>query len=537
MACSLAVSGWWAPASSAAPRVPATGTAAPHLLPTGTASASTAAQATWIVGARPTRAAHAVARRHGARLLSERGIFAVPRGEARSLVKALRRVRAYRFAEPNRTVRPAQTPPAAAVDDFAATDWRGYLIAPTLVPPALDRAPLSAIIDAAVDVTHPDVTGVRVGGDTNVSDMHGTAVASLIMGHANGTGMVGVYPGAPLLAVGTALDAASITRAIATAVDAGARVINLSLGGPNPSYAMYVELAYAVSRGVLPVAAAGNGYEDVLADGTQNPVEFPAAFPHVLSVASIGPNGASSAFSSANGAVDVSAPGEGVLAAVPAALDDDGVPDGYQRLDGTSFAAPIVAGAAAWLMAARPNLDGKQVADVLRWSATDVDKAGWDINTGYGVVNVAGALSQADPPRDSAEVNDDIEWVNGTRFTRPDPYLFRTVSRSVVGSLDTWKDPADVYRIQVPARSRVEVKLRTTRRSDPDLAVFQSSARTVYARRKLVGSSFLGPGRTDRVVIRNRGRRTVAYVAVYAPTTEADYFDAAYALTVRRVRR
>ena len=146
---------------------------------------------------------------------------------------------------------------------------------------------------------------------------------------------------------------------------------------------------------------------------------------------------------------------------MPVALDDDGAPDGFQRLAGTSFAAPIVSGVAAWLMAARPNLTGAQVADILRYSATDVDKAGWDSNTGYGVVNLAGALTREDPPVDTTEVNDDIEWIDGTRFSRADTPVFKAGnSRKVYGGyVDAWKDPADVYRIEVAKGRKVTVKL------------------------------------------------------------------------------
>jgi len=531
----VSAAGWWPAASPAAPRSPAPGMRAPHDLPARGAAASAAEPRTWIVGARA--GASALAQRYGARSISGRGIYVVDRGRTREFVHALRRARAYTFSEPNRRVRATQAP--APIDDYAATDWRAFLIPPSLTPPPLEQAPLSAVIDSAPDVTHPDLAGVQVVGNSAIVDLHGTAVASVLAGRANGAGMVGVYPGAPVLAIGSGLDFASITSAIAAATEAKAKVINLSLGSPVPSYAMFVELAYAVSQGAIPVAAAGNDFGTVLTDGTRNPVEFPAAFPHVLSVASIGPSGASSAFSTANGAVDLSAPGESVLTAVPVAFDDDGTPDGYERLDGTSFASPIVAGAAAWLIAARPDLGGGQIADALRWSATDADVRGWDSNTGFGVLNLAGALTEPDPPADTVEVNDDVEWVNGTRFTRADPYIFRTFSRTryVSGSVDTWKDPADVYRIELARHANVDVTLRPASRRDPDLAVYRSRATTIYKRRDRIAFSYRAAGRTESIRLSNRGPRTVAYVAVYAPTPKARFLDAPYALTVRRAHR
>ncbi|WP_157592088.1 S8 family peptidase [Solirubrobacter soli] len=471
--------------------------------------------------------------------MSDRGTFVVARENARAFADALRAAGLYRFSEPNREFKVQQTPPAP-VDEFTATDWRAFLIPAGLTPPPVEQAPLTAVIDSAVDVTHPDLAGVRVMGDPTVTDVHGTAVTSVVAGRANGVGMVGVYPGAPVLAIGTSLDSATLARAIATAVDAGAKVLNLSFGGPSPSYAMFVELAYAASRGVLPVAAAGNDYETVTSDGTANPVMFPAAFPHVLSVASMGPSGASSSFSTANGAVDIAAPGESVLTAVPPAFDTDGVPDGYQRLDGTSFASPAVAGAAAWLLAARPGLDGGQLADLLRWNATDIDVKGWDADSGYGLLNLPAALTAEEPYSDTQEVNDDVEWVDGTRFDRADPYIFRTFSRtkSLSASVDAWKDPADVYRVELAGHGRVEIVVRTARDADPDLAFYGSRASSIYKRKGLVSVSTRGVGKRERVVVENRGsRKTVGYVAVYAPRFDADRLDAPYALTVRRLRK
>jgi hypothetical protein len=348
-----------------------------------------------------------------------------------------------------------------------------------------------------------------------------------------------MLPGAPLLSVGASLKTREMTRALATAVDAGAEVINLSFGGPVPSYAMFVEIAYAVSQDVLVVAAAGNDYLTALPDGTVNPVMYPAAFPHVMSVSSMGPSGASSSFSTANGAVDLAAPGESVLAAVPAWLDDDGAPDGYQRLDGTSFSAPIVSGAAAWLLARRSGLSTAQAGDMLRLTARDLAPAGWDQDSGYGAVDLRAALATRAPQRDTVEVNDDIEWVDGRRFMSPDPFAFRARDRRrrIAAVVDLWKDPADVYRIQVPGRRRLRLTLRMPPDADPDLGAFNAGARSVHFRRGRLGWSLRGAGETDRIVIRNRARRTrTAYAVVYSPTELADRIDAPYRLTIERLR-
>jgi len=412
---------------------------------------------------------------------------------------------------------------------------------PSTLAPAVGNAPLTAVIDDAADTTHPDLSGggVQALGLTVPTGWHGTAVASLITGRANAFGMVGVFPDAPVLSFGTTFSVADTIRGIVQAVEAGARIINMSYGSPYYTHAEHLELAYAVSQGVLPVAAAGNDRYTMLPDGTSNPVQFPAALPHVVSVAAMGPYGASSEFSTSNGAVDLSAPGEGILVAVPFLMDEDGVPDGYMRVDGTSFAAPIVAGAAAWLLAARPGLEPVQAADLLRITARNLGRSGWDADSGYGVIDLQAALAARAPRVDPGEVNDDIPWINGTRFTRPDPALFRSWQRRsrIDASIDMWKDPADVYRIQVPARRRLLVTLGPARYADPDLTVYSTRARTIHARRGWIGASYRPAGRFDRVVVPASRRRRVVYAAVYDPGEDADYLDAPYRLTVERLRR
>jgi hypothetical protein len=504
----------------------------PNVLPASGATAARVQPARWLVGARPGARAQRVAARYGAQRLTPRGVYVIQRARARAFATALEAAGVYRFAEPNRRVRPAQ-----AIDDFAGTDWRTFLLPPGLQPPDVATAPLTALIDGAADPTIPDLAGVQVVRNTAVTDLHGSAVASVIGGRANGVGIVGVYPGAPILSIGTDFTTADIIKCIETALDAHARVLNMSYGSPEYSYAEDVELAYAVSRDVVPVAAAGNDRDTELPNGTVNPVMYPAGLPHIVSVAAMGPSGATSSFSTSNGAVDLAAPGEGVLTAVPAAFDDDGTADGYERLDGTSFAAPIVSGAAAWLRAARPQLTNGQVADLLRMTAEDIAPAGWDPDSGYGLVDLPTALAQPAPPIDTLEVNDDIAWVDGRRFGKPDPFIFKAHDRkrSVRGVVDYWKDYADVYRVQVPARHALHLTLRMPHGTNPDLAAYSTRGRTIYKARGRLGWSYRKAGKTEQVTIHNGSRRrTVAYAVIYSPTAKDDRYDAPYTLTVKR---
>ena len=171
-------------------------------------------------------------------------------------------------------------------------------------------------------------------------------------------------------------------------IDGGYDVLNMSYGAAQECFAESAELQRATAAGVLLVAAAGNEF----AEG--NPLEYPASLPHVVTVAAVDLTGQTSYFSNANAAVDVAAPGEQVATAVPLAHDPDGDGNGYALIDGTSFAAPIVAGCRAWVAAARPNLTVDQLANVVKLSAIDLDEDGWDPNTGYGLVQ-AGTRSDA----------------------------------------------------------------------------------------------------------------------------------------------
>ena len=422
-------------------------------------------------------------------------------------------------------------------DEYAATDWRAFLIPATLVPPNPATAPLTAVVDSAVDVTHPDLAGITVVGDPAISDLHGTAVAAVIGGRANGFGMVGVFPGAPILSVGSGLRVSDVIKAISTAVKAKAKVINMSLGSPCPSYAMFVELAYGVSQGTLPVAAAGNDLDTVaLRTARRNPVVFPAAFPHVLSVAAIGPSaqdqrlldrqrrrrrrragrvdphrGAGGARRHRRRAGRLHAPGRDELRLAdrrPASRR------GWSRRGRTSPAREV---------ARHPALQRHRRGD--KAARTPTRATAWSTS--------AGAITRADPPGDATEVNDDIEWIDGTRFSRADTPVFKAGnSRKVYGGyVDAWKDPADVYRIEVAKGRKVTVKLATNSRSDPDLAVFGAKARTIYSKKARLGVSFRGTGKTESVTVRNRGsRKQIAYIAVYAPGSQAALLDAPYVL-------
>jgi len=252
-----------------------------------------------------------------------------------------------------------------------------------------------AVIDSGVDATHPDLAGRVLGEIDMLPDVpptpelygHGTRVASLIVGSLNGVGMAGVAPQATILPV-SALDPAgygdssTVAAGIIAAADAGARVIDLSLGGPDEDPVLDRACAYAFAKGAVVVAAGGNSYL------TGNEVQYPAASPNVLAVASVDQTGNPSGFSNTGPHIDVAAPGQAVLAAVPGA--------GYTEESGTSFAAPHVAAVLALVMAANPALSSAEAASLVQMTAADdVSGNGRDDQLGQGIVRADRAVATA----------------------------------------------------------------------------------------------------------------------------------------------
>jgi Subtilase family len=527
-----ALAGGAAAALVAAPSAAADAVEPPMTLPGDAVAASVpAARGTWIVGARPGAAGREVARRFGARHIGPAGTggYVLAPARARAFAAALERRGLLVYAQPDTLAEPHQAVPQDPLS-VPPDAWRDVVADPALTPPAVDAtSPLIALVDAQLDLTH----GEWQGGNADtiqqfpVTNSHGTATASVAAAPVNGIGIVGVWPGARALNVPLP-DEITCSRSaeqIRTAIERSAAVINMSYGSRGLCFPEYVALQFAVARGIVPVAAAGNEF----AEG--NPLEFPASLPHVLTVAAVGPDLASSFFSNTSAAIDLSAPGEGIMTAVPPALDGDGTPDGYERQSGTSFAAPMVAAAVAWVRAARPDLTADQVNQAVRLSAQDVGRQGWEPDTGFGVLSVGSALSIAPMPPDPAEPNDDIVWVDGRAFTKPDRLLFRG-GRAVriTAILDVFEDPADVYRIRLRPHSRERISANPARSDDVALAVYKRSAKALSS--KPLKKSARRGKRTEKITLRNRSRRArVFYVAVRVQRGVRD-LDATYALRV-----
>ena len=435
-----------------------------------------------------------------------------------ALVPRLRADGAVEASQPERTYAVAQR--TVTPDPLEAEEtWRQQIGIDGLTPPG-PGVPIT-IVDSGVDFAHPEFVGrpdlvalnsqepVGVGGE------HGTSVASVIGAPANGIGTVGIYPQAVLrswdaaLGSGTRLDSGEIAAGILAAARAGRGVINLSVGGTRD---LAVELAVrqAVALGSLVVAASGNSGEE------GSPLGYPAALPHVTTVAATDASGAVASFSSRSNYVDLSAPGVGIL--VASALGGN-----WQPEDGTSFSSPIVAGAAAWIWTVRPELTASQVAEVLRRSARDIGPPGRDTASGFGSLDVGAALALPAPVNDPFEPNDDIDEVNPAKdmYLSKQPPLTTSAKRigRIAGRVDEWEDPRDVFRVWLPAKRRIVASLEAT--DNGDLSLFTSTAPTVVGRFATSGrlARAITPGTSERLVYDNRGKGRWAYAAVTLPST------------------
>jgi hypothetical protein len=190
-----------------------------------------------------------------------------------------------------------------------------------------------------------------------------------------------------------------------------------------------------------------------------------------------------------------------------------------------------VAGAVAWIRAKRPTLTGDQVAQAVRLSATDLGKPGWELDTGFGILAVGRAETITPPPPDPAEPNDDIMWVDGRAFGKPDRLFFKGRGRArLLGLLDAFEDPADVYRVRLRPHSRVNVSANPANRGDVALYGYARKAKKLSSR-PLARSAHRGK-RTERIVLRNGSRQPRTFYVAVTIQRGVRILDATYALRV-----
>jgi subtilisin family serine protease len=277
-----------------------------------------------------------------------------------------------------------------------------------------------AVLDSGVDASHPDLAGRVLPGADFVDRStdgrrdfvgHGTTVAALIAGRNDkSSGVAGIAPAAKILPVRVLDkenkydDATVVATGLHWAVDHGAKVVNLSLGGSAHSDVLAEALNYAAVHDVVIVACTGN----VTAGADYTQVWYPAREPGVVAVAGLAtadtgaPAGGGTAAGGGSGGGS-EALWTGSLTGTPTVLTAPAVnligarPGGYWRVQGTSFAAPLVAGVAALVRARWPTLDAANVINRLIRTARDLGPAGRDDRYGYGEVNPVGAVTAAVP--------------------------------------------------------------------------------------------------------------------------------------------
>jgi subtilisin family serine protease len=426
---------------------------------------------------------------------------------------SLRRIRGVRYVEPLVTRHLAFTPTDPLVSKQWYLSYSGFY-EPWITLPAFEQIPV-AIIDSGVDTSHPDLAGKIldnesfVGGSAKVDTLgHGTFVAGLIgAGLDNGIGIAGLAPSARLLVAKVVTKSRAIpveaeAKAIRWAVDNGARVINMSLGGIrdplDPDRDTYSRLeadavAYAISNGVVVVAAVGNS--DQAPASPWKYASYPAALPHVLGVSATTDAGGIPSFSNRDSIYnDLAAPGLQILSILPRPLtarfpscSEQGYSscgsDEYREAQGTSFAAPQVTAAAAVLLSLRPTLRPEQVTRILQSTAIDLNGAtgctacalGRDAYSGWGRLDVTAAvaaLTKRLPSRDFYEANDDV---GPTRS-----YPVSGSNRRVYASVDFWDDQDDVYAIRLERNQPVYIGLTGSDPSvDLSLAFWLPQARSI----------------------------------------------------------
>ncbi len=220
--------------------------------------------------------------------------------------------------------------------------------------------------------------------DITKTNGHGTAVASLIAG--NDPLVPGVAPAARLISVRVGddsgrADAFALAAGILTAIDAGAQIINISMGTTENNPLIEEAVLYAHDRHVLIVAASGNS--------EQAEACYPAAYPSVISVGAVDARGEHLDFSNFGTYLSLTAPGYGIEAAWPG--------NRYAKFSGTSASAPIVTGAIAATMSngRGVKMTASQAAEIVMQYSNEAGIPGPDSEYGVGVLNVGRVMNRA----------------------------------------------------------------------------------------------------------------------------------------------
>ncbi|MCD0450228.1 type VII secretion-associated serine protease mycosin [Actinocorallia sp. API 0066] len=324
----------------------------------------------------------------------------------------------------------ALTPLPAHADEIRARQWvLKKLGLPKTWQLTKGKRVTVAVLDTGVDPDHPDLkgkvtTGPDYTGHSTPADspywaLHGTAMAGIIAGRGHGpgraSGVKGIAPAARILSIrvtwenkdparerekNLSSNKDAMAKAIRYAVDSGAGVINMSLGGGKTDYTgsetEQEAVDYALSKGVVLIASMGN-------DGSgQNRRNFPAAYEGVIAVGAVDRSFQPWADSNHNPWISLAAPGVGIVTTQPS--------NAYATDDGTSASAAIVTGIVALLRARYPDLTPAQIRSALESGTTHRPPTGRDDRVGAGVVHAWRAARAANR----------IAKATGSRIVPPD---------------------------------------------------------------------------------------------------------------------
>lgn len=320
--------------------------------------------------------------------LAGAGVYATEAGESvHEAVRRLQQTPGVEFAEPNYIYHATAT----TNDPMLGQLWGHAKVgAQTAWDQSQGQDVLVAVVDTGVDYNHPDLQGRIVKGpdlanndnDPMDDQGHGTHVAGTIAATANnGTGIAGIAYNSKVLAIKVlgrdgSGDTSKIANGILKAAEMGAKVINLSLGGPQASSVLKSAVDKANQQGALVVVASGN-------ENTTRP-SYPAAYPNALSVGSTTTSDSRSSFSNYGSTVDIAAPGSDILSTTEKT---------YKKQSGTSMASPHVAAGAAVLLGKNPTLTNTQLREIL---VSTGDSVSGFSNSAVKRMNLVKALAAVD---------------------------------------------------------------------------------------------------------------------------------------------
>jgi subtilisin family serine protease len=267
-----------------------------------------------------------------------------------------------------------------------------------------DPSVIVAVIDTGVSLSHPDLAPNLISGASFVpyepsvedGEGHGSNVAGIVGASLNGIGVVGVAPRTRLLPV-KVLDSDGsgynswVANGVIYAADHSAKILNLSLGGPEDDQVLRDAINYAAdTKNTLVIAAAGNcGDYNYQYNGCSymNQPAYPAAYSNVIAVAAVTWWDTRVSFSNVGDYVDIAAPGVSIYNTYKNGS--------YAYESGTSQATPHVAGLAALIWARYPKYTAAQVRALIQNTAVDLGATGWDAQFGWGRIDARAALNLA----------------------------------------------------------------------------------------------------------------------------------------------